>query len=459
MQARLSLQNLILALGASLLGLTLHLSGGMYAGFAVAMLAAVLCMFMSAAFGTNLCRPANIPAVPFLAGLLFLQLFAILLTPYGESLLDSPAEFHTVYITAIAISGGAAMLIAAGNGAAQRIGFALMLTCFGTIGVAIIRQTPAPLIDVHAMQQQAAEALIHGENPYAMTMPDIYGGSFKFYPPGAVQDGRVQFGYLYPPLSLLVTTPGYVLLGDVRYVYLACMLATGATLLFLRSDRVGMMLSALFLFTPGSFHLLRMAWTEPLAALLLAAVVVFAMKQSRVLPIALGLLLAGKQFLPAAVLLVPLLNQPNSRRLIVQSLLVATSVTLPFMLWNPAAFFHSALGYHLVAPFRPDSLNFVAWWSFQQPGFVPPSWLPFGAISLCSALFIWKSPRSPAAFSIAFAVCYLAFFGLSKQAFGNYYHLVLTAAYAAASIRLPLEVVETSVDAVVPQVLPRLEPS
>ena len=55
--------------------------------------------------------------------------------------------------------------------------------------------------DVHLVQHLGCQALLRGENPFAMTFPDIYGPAARIYPPGMVIDGRVQSGFSYPPLA------------------------------------------------------------------------------------------------------------------------------------------------------------------------------------------------------------------------------------------------------------------
>ena len=65
----------------------------------------------------------------------------------------------------------------------------------------------------------------------------------------------------------------------------------------------------LLLFTPRVFFVLISGWTEPLLVLWLAAAVYCACRRPTLLPVALGLLLATKQYmvlaLPLTVLLVP----------------------------------------------------------------------------------------------------------------------------------------------------------
>ncbi len=57
------------------------------------------------------------------------------------------------------------------------------------------RGSPAPAIDVVTVHHEAFAALDRGASPYSMTFPDLYQGREAFYPPGMVEDGRVQYGF------------------------------------------------------------------------------------------------------------------------------------------------------------------------------------------------------------------------------------------------------------------------
>ena len=52
-----------------------------------------------------------------------------------------------------------------------------------------------------------------GVDPYAITFPDIYQGR-AYYGSGLSVDGRLQFGFPYFPLSLLLSMPGQILFKD-----------------------------------------------------------------------------------------------------------------------------------------------------------------------------------------------------------------------------------------------------
>jgi hypothetical protein len=59
--------------------------------------------------------------------------------------------------------------------------------------VALLRSSPAH-IDVEIYLREGSEALLHGHNPYAISIPNIYSPQLakQFYSPGVLINGRVQ---------------------------------------------------------------------------------------------------------------------------------------------------------------------------------------------------------------------------------------------------------------------------
>jgi hypothetical protein len=104
----------------------------------------------------------------------------------------------------------------------------------------------------------------------------------------------------------------------------------------------------------------------------------------------------------------------------------ALAVTLPFLLWQPEAFFRSLVLLHLRTPFRPDALTYSAW-LVQRGGAPLPAATGFAALAIGVLLGITRAARSPAGFATSIALCYAAFFPFSKQAFANYYFVVVAA--------------------------------
>lgn len=312
---------------------------------------------------------------------------------------------------------------------------ALLLLHFA-LGVWLIRSTPDPFIDVYLFHRQSLEALLHGINPYTLSIPNIYGHT-DFYGAGVVVEGRVNVGFPYPPLSLWLALPGHLIGGDYRYSNLAAMTLAGAFMAYARRGRLGIMAASIFLFTPSVFHLLEYGWTDPLVVLFLAATVFCACRAPRFLPLSLGLLFAVKQYAVLAApfvffLLPPPFNLKDFARLIGKATLVAALLTLPLLLINIRAFTDDVLLFQLRQPFRLDSLSYPAWIAHRS-GVLLPVWLGFIAFIAAAALTLRRAPRTPAGFAATLALTSLFFFAFSKQAFGNYYFFILGALCCAVA--------------------------
>ncbi|WP_428940778.1 hypothetical protein [Fontivita pretiosa] len=424
---------LLLGLSAWMLGLAIHLTDGLYSGDGVALLVLALAFCIAGVFG----RPVALSDRAMrnlLLALLITQLLAMLLRPAGASAATVPITDQRPFDAAIVVALGAVAAI--GFAPRRRVvvaAFALLLATHAAIGAWKIRTAPQPRIDVFIFHTHAIDALARGVNPYAITFPNIYEPQTWTYGPGIVRDGRLQFGFPYPPIVLLYTAPAQLLAGDFRYAYLLAMLVCGVLVAAIaRFSRNGLLLAALFLFTPRTFYVLEMGWTEPLSAMLLAAAVLAAFRRPGLTPLALGLWVACKQYLPLALLVVPLLYRPSTpaRRVIrdlLIALLVGGVVTLPAALWGPAAFWRSAVTLQLHQPYRADSLSLLAWWGSTRPGFSGPVWPAFALAGVAVLATLWRAPRGPGAFAAAVALVLLVFFAFNKQAFANYYYLVIAA--------------------------------
>lgn len=320
-----------------------------------------------------------------------------------------------------------------------------LLLCFW-----MIRSSANPRIDVWVFQQDAAQALLHGHNPYAMTFPDIYHstlpGHQQVYGNGLVVNDRLQFGFPYPPVSLLLATIGYAIAHDHRYAQACAMAASGLLIGYCRPGIVSKLAAALLLFTPRVFFVLGRAWTEPFTVMLLAATVFLACRRSRLLPIALGLLLATKQYMVLAVpvsffLLPPGWSWRDWFKLLWQSALVACAATLPLALLDFHAFWRSTVTVQELAPFRWDALSYLVWYGFRGHLVTEPStalfWSTLAAV-VTLTLSLWRGPRTPVGFAVALGFILLAFIAFNKQAFCNYYFFVVGAlCCAVGALQLP----------------------
>ena len=314
-----------------------------------------------------------------------------------------------------------------------------LVTAHFALGVWAIRCSPDPTIDVHMFQREAISALHHGTNPYSLTFPSIDDDG-TFYGPGVSVRGRLRFGYPYFPLSLLLAMPGQLLAGDHRYAQLVALELAAVLMAFSRPTGFGVVAAVLFLTTPRIFFVLEQAWTEPFVVFGLAALVFLAVRQTAAVPWLFGIFVGLKQYLvltvPSALLLI------RDRKEVVEWLLKAaiagTALMLPFILWNPHAFWKSVIALQFRQPFRRDALSYLSWWAANgHPQ--PSSALAFVAASLATGLALWRLPRTAAGFAFAVAVTLFVFFAFNKQAFCNYYFAVIGAFAVALAACVPTE--------------------
>jgi hypothetical protein len=316
---------------------------------------------------------------------------------------------------------------------------AALVAAHFVVGVWAIHRSPAPTIDVHIFQRDAIAALRDGVNPYGLTYPDIYGGS-SYYGSGLSVDGRLQFGFPYLPLSLLLALPGQLLGGDHRYAQLVAMELAAVLMAFMRPNGFGAIAAVMFLTTPRIFFVLEQSWTEPFVVFGLAAVVFVACRHARAVPWLFGGFLALKQYLVLAVPAALLLGwRPREMPgFFARAAIVAAAVTLPFVLWNPYAFWKSVVALQFYQPFRLDALSYLSWWTVR--GHPQPSEaLSFVAAAIAGAVSLWRLPRTPAGFSAAVALTFFAFFAFNKQAFCNYYFFVIGAFAVTLAASVPPE--------------------
>jgi len=319
-----------------------------------------------------------------------------------------------------------------------RARFLLLLGCFAVMGVAVLRASPRPWVDVWVIQQGGAEALRHGLNPFSVSYPNIYGAlTSKMLAPELFLNGRIA-AYPYPPLTALVDLPALALFGDVRYAGLSLMVV-GAWMLARAGGGVTGELAALFvLFQPRTFFVLEQAWTEPL---LFAAFAACALALARgegplVAGALLGVLAASKQSSPFLVLpLAFALPAQGRRRALVTAAAIAAALLVPFALWDLRGFVRGVVLYQLWQPFRADALSLAAALAHLRPGEYPAltyAGLALGAAMLAVSL---RARTHLAQAAAAAAAAWLALLLLSKQAFCNYYWLAVALLCAAAALR------------------------
>jgi hypothetical protein len=307
----------------------------------------------------------------------------------------------------------------------------LFLFSFTCAGLWLLRVDTNPQIDVHVFHRDSTAALLHGQNPYAQTFPDIYGGdsSSRAYSPETAARGRTLFGYPYLPLTLLLSTLAQWLYHDYRLAHLLSLTFAAALMIYSRCSSRAFLAAALFLLTPRIFFVLELGYIEPYSILFFAAVIFAACRAPRFVDFLFGLFLASKQYIMIAIPLGLLFHSTRKSRLrfLLVSCLTAAAITLPFFLWDPSAFIHSAVTLQFHQPFRTDALSYQAWLNRTFGRTFFPSLTGFAAAAIIATLAYFRAPRTPAGIAGAIALEFFAFFAFNKQAFANYYLFVIGA--------------------------------
>jgi len=240
--------------------------------------------------------------------------------------------------------------------------------------------------------------------------------------------------YGYPPETVYANALSWWAFKDVRSVWLLCDLL-GALCIYVvgrrmsgdgRGGRFCELTMLAFLFLPRSLFVLEQSWTEPLCVATLGGLAVALTRRTHRLwrGILMGLFLSSKQYVVLAAL--PLLRLRRCRLAEwVVAAVAGVLLVIPFAVWNWGALFHDVLGFFLKSEIRPDALSVAGglkrfgielpWWA------VTPLWL--GGLGF----FTWKMKRTLAGMLFSTASIWLFFFLLGKQAFMNYWYLIMYA--------------------------------
>lgn len=320
---------------------------------------------------------------------------------------------------------GAAIVASLAQERWASIAFALLLLLFVVVALGDLAAISV-VIDVQDFMKGGIDALLAGQSPYGITVPNHYDAvdTTRFYGPGVVENGRVMFGYPYLPAPLLLDIPAH-LLGDVRWMHLAAMVGTGAIAWHLASDRLGRACAVLVVVNPLAMTVVVAYWVEPVLVLFFALSVWGLARGRGWTGVALGLFFASKQY---AISYVPALwsvARSQGWRTVWTAAAVGGLIVISFLVWDPRAFVHSVIEFHLKQPFRRDSISLL-------PGLDAhlgplPEWLlavsPLVGLAV-SVMVAVRTKPGVTAFALGVGLSLLVTVLLSKQAHLNYYYPV-----------------------------------
>jgi hypothetical protein len=442
--APIGVEALLLALAAAVLGYALQLTHGHYDPDGIWLAVAAWVLSLCALVVRVQVKTSWLELV--LGGAVVAQLYFLSVSPptvempgvrQAKDLLNF---FAGLFVIAGLVASGAT-----GDARVKRWWFPAVVATHFVMGLLILKLAPSPNIDVFVVENEGLKALFHGENPFAITMPNPYGDASPFYPPGTSVGGRLQFGFVYPPLALLLCAPGW-LLGDVRYSTLAAMSLAALLIGYTRNSTVSKLAAVLFLMTPRTFFVADRAWTDPFIVMLTALVAWAALHQRRWLFVAMGLFAALKQSMfiggPALLLLFPWPLKPREvLPVALRALGVGMALTLPFVAWNPHAFVNSVIDIREV--YRTDCLSLVAHLANTHVAELS-RWSGLLAIIPVVALGLWRAPRTPFGFAALIAATHCTLYIWSTHAFCNEYYNVLGALCLALALWAPAQAPEAA---------------
>lgn len=415
----------LLAVAALCLGYAVHIGGGDAHPVAFPLLGlAIFTAGVAVGWGPRWRPPIAIDRL-LLAGVMA-QIAVMLVFPINQYLVGVD-RFDPAWIGLLSVAlVGALWLHRAGR--MTSLALVVVIGAHFALGAWVIAHSPEPFIDVWHFQQDGIAALLSGTNPYLPIYEDIYGGSSPYYGPGIVEDGRLTVGLPYPPMSLYLAIPGYLVAGDHRWAQLVAIELAALVVMAIRPNRIGIGAALVVLFMPRTLLIVERGWTEPFGILLLAVTVLVASRAPKYAGVALGALVAVKQYLliglPLAVIL--LRSAAMDRwRLAVTTAATAALVTLPFLIWDPAALFNSTVRFLAVQPYRPGSLTFLSLLPVESTA--AASVVAFALLLVSVSLVALRGHRGPAGLAAAIGFVLLVFFAFGKQGAINYYFLVIGA--------------------------------
>lgn len=434
----------VLSLGG--LAGALQWTNGMYRPFAVLLVAVAWIIALVALLGrVRLPNAARILPLALGAALAIFLVLHLTEVPTDDILQEWRPQLTPFYAGIVVAGAGCAVLLWKPD-RFERYGFPALVALYFVLGAIVIRVAKKPSIDVWSIEMEAVAALLRGENPFAMTFVDPYNGTSPYFPPGTSVGGRLQFGFVYPPLALLLCVPGYLLGGDTRWSTLA---AIAISALFIgyaregphvrvgtRRSRLPKMAALVLLFMPRSFFVMDRAWTDPFIVMLTAAVCFFALRKPKWVWIPIGLYVCLKQHMiigvPALFLLLPRpMRWKETAVLAGKALAVALVVTLPLALWNFHAFAKSVLDIREM--FRIDSLGLIAYLHNHQIVTLS-KWAGVFAMLPVMVLGSLRAPRTAAGFALMAAVTHFSTYIWSTHAFCNEYYNVFGALCCAVGV-------------------------
>jgi hypothetical protein len=366
------------------------------------------------------------PALPYWAGIGLVMALAGTTLFYSRRL-----PSHTVFLVTFALLVAAILLYSlVKQRAAKAMAFALA-------GLSAITGILANMtwgfagIDVFQFQQNASQALLHGQNPYSPVVR-----SPQFVAPGV--HTYLQLHFPYGPILPVLETP-FRVIGDIRVLHIVAALITSVAVLVL-ARRAGTLdrSACVVMAFPLTIGMVLSSWVDVIIMAGLAVWIVSFRSHPKIATFALALALGAKP--TTLIALVPVFFWSiRARRQVIIAAVIAALFVLPFaFITGVSQFYYNVLGVQLEVLPRPDALTINAFLSRSN---LPI--LPFAGsavvVAAATVLVLRRRPNTYGELLTGTAILVTVSFLVAKWAFFNYYYIpavLLMLAIAGNSLAL-----------------------
>jgi hypothetical protein len=288
-------------------------------------------------------------------------------------------------------------------------------------------------IDVFHFQQNAAQALLHGQNPYSPVA-----SSRNIIAPGV--PSWLQLHFPYGPILPVLEAP-FRLLGDIRILHIIAALITSMAVLAL-ARRAGTLdrSACVVMAFPLTIGMIIFSWVDVITMAGLAVWLVWFRSHPKIATFALVLALGAKPTTLIAV--VPIFFWSiRARRQVIIAGLIAVLFVLPFaIITGFSQFYYDVLGVQLDFFPRLDALTINSYLNaYNMPI------LPFAVSGLvivaATVLVLRQRPKTYGDLLTATAILATVSFLVAKWAYLNYYYIpAVLLMLAIAGNSLPVDI-------------------
>lgn len=270
-------------------------------------------------------------------------------------------------------------------------------------------------IDVFHLQQNAAQALLSGQNPYtpvAMGPQQVAQGVYK----------EIPLHLPYGPAVPILEAP-LQWLGDIRILHILAAVAIAAAVLVL-ARRAGTLdrAAGVVMAFPLTVGMVLFSWVDILTMAGLAVWMVLFRSHPRIATVALVLALGTKP--TALIALVPIFFwSVRARRQVLIAGLVTALVSVPFAVATGVAqFYYDVLGLHIAGFSRYDSLTVNSMLDLLGLPVIPAA-VAAAVVCITTFLVLRRRPDTYGDLLAGTAIIVTVSFLLAKWAYFNYYYI------------------------------------